>query len=568
MSIPDPPSVLSENPVLSGIIDALLTFAIDPVKWEPLMAELEAKIGELDQMDAGEFLLSLSRAESLSWQLKHEGDSSAQASFYFLLIDAKDRAVAFSEHFAQLSEFIQLKGAQQQVVFANNASRASYEYAKQLLFSREQAPILVELSDSRSGQHRYGYLVVESDFPMASKFGRTGAVVALLIAQDEPSKKLRRVFQASFGLTASEAAVANSLASHLTLKETAVALGISVNTARNHLQAVFDKSGIKRQSDLVLVMTQMSVILAATESQYESSVESRSSSSEYPEYQFVILQDGRRLAYRAYGDPGDHAVVYFHENIGSSRLLPGTDEKARSLRLWIIAVERPGFGFSDPDANYSFQSVARDLQVLMDRLQIAEVSMLGFASGAGHALTCACEISQRVSLVLLVGGRPPEAMRSTGALKSLGTVQHGLVRQPWLLTTFFNILRNRVSRATNTRLIKRVYGAVSHDRAYLESHPQVLAHMVECTMESMTVGPAGVVNELRCYDEAPAFDLDRLCAPVTIWHGDADVLSTVDDIQAFLGDKVQNTRIFEGSGALVINEYWDAVLDHLADETS
>ena len=86
-------------------------------------------------------------------------------------------------------------------------------------------------------------------------------------------------------------------------------------------------------------------------------------------------------------------------------------------------------------------------------------------------------------------------------------------------------------------------------------------------MESMTVGPTGVVNELRCYDEATGFDLDRLCAPVTIWHGDADVLSTVDDIRAFLGNKVQNTRIFEGSGALVIIEYWDAVLDHLAEET-
>ncbi len=48
--------------------------------------------------------------------------------------------------------------------------------------------------------------------------------------------------------------LASELAKGLTLDDAAAALDISRNTARSQLQAVFRKTGVSRQSELVLLL--------------------------------------------------------------------------------------------------------------------------------------------------------------------------------------------------------------------------------------------------------------------------------------------------------------------------
>lgn len=57
-----------------------------------------------------------------------------------------------------------------------------------------------------------------------------------------------------FGLSPAEARLATRLADGEGLDEAAVALGVSRNTARSQLQAVFSKTGINRQGDLVRLL--------------------------------------------------------------------------------------------------------------------------------------------------------------------------------------------------------------------------------------------------------------------------------------------------------------------------
>ena len=63
------------------------------------------------------------------------------------------------------------------------------------------------------------------------------------------------------------------IAQGMTLKQAAEELSVSVNTVRNHLQAIYDKSGINRQGDLLLVVTQLSIILAAAAVRIEDDAE-------------------------------------------------------------------------------------------------------------------------------------------------------------------------------------------------------------------------------------------------------------------------------------------------------
>ena len=65
-------------------------------------------------------------------------------------------------------------------------------------------------------------------------------------ASNEVAKKL-------FGLTPAETALSIQLANGLSLEEAAEALNIRRNTARAHLRAIFSKTGVRRQTELVRI---------------------------------------------------------------------------------------------------------------------------------------------------------------------------------------------------------------------------------------------------------------------------------------------------------------------------
>ncbi|MCB1798567.1 MAG: hypothetical protein KDI67_06765 [Gammaproteobacteria bacterium] len=78
------------------------------------------------------------------------------------------------------------------------------------------------------------------------------ACVAVFVADPEQSKPMSAdVLADTYGLTPAEASVAVALANGMSLKEVAQAYGTSTNTVRVQLQAVFRKTGVNRQVDLV-----------------------------------------------------------------------------------------------------------------------------------------------------------------------------------------------------------------------------------------------------------------------------------------------------------------------------
>lgn len=62
--------------------------------------------------------------------------------------------------------------------------------------------------------------------------------------------------QARFDLTPAEARLVRRLVAGDSLKSSAEALGIGYETARNDLKAIFDKTGTRRQMELVVLVIQ------------------------------------------------------------------------------------------------------------------------------------------------------------------------------------------------------------------------------------------------------------------------------------------------------------------------
>lgn len=123
----------------------------------------------------------------------------------------------------------------------------------EVLAGGDEMPGVVEaLSVTRGpGQAPWG-LVVRAVPPGAWLEGKGVPAAAVFVRDPDgnphPPAKLA---QQLFALTPAETALATQLANGLSLEESAQALGIMHNTARAHLRAIFSKTGVRRQTELV-----------------------------------------------------------------------------------------------------------------------------------------------------------------------------------------------------------------------------------------------------------------------------------------------------------------------------
>jgi DNA-binding CsgD family transcriptional regulator/PAS domain-containing protein len=91
--------------------------------------------------------------------------------------------------------------------------------------------------------------------PLDGRYGPARAAI-FIAAPDEARSVDERALMTAFGLTAREAELASRLASGATLGSLAAEWRVSVNTLRGYLKIVFDKTGTRRQADLVRLVMQ------------------------------------------------------------------------------------------------------------------------------------------------------------------------------------------------------------------------------------------------------------------------------------------------------------------------
>jgi DNA-binding CsgD family transcriptional regulator len=89
--------------------------------------------------------------------------------------------------------------------------------------------------------------------------GAFPATAAVIIRDPNASLSFPgEAFAKLYGLTRAEMHVALTMMSSVTLKQVAGCLGISPQTAKTHLQHIFQKTGTSRQADLLALMWRVS----------------------------------------------------------------------------------------------------------------------------------------------------------------------------------------------------------------------------------------------------------------------------------------------------------------------
>jgi len=90
--------------------------------------------------------------------------------------------------------------------------------------------------------------------PATIGFGAPVPAALVFLRDPEMPSQATEILQDLFGLTPAQAAVAAKLADGRTQAEVAAILRISVHTVRDHLKAIFAKTGTSHQSQLVALL--------------------------------------------------------------------------------------------------------------------------------------------------------------------------------------------------------------------------------------------------------------------------------------------------------------------------
>lgn len=121
----------------------------------------------------------------------------------------------------------------------------------------------------------------------------------------------------------------------------------------------------------------------------------------------VALPDGRTLHGYDTGPADGLAVVWHHgtPNVGAppEPLFP----VAQELGLRWVSFDRPGYGGSTAHPDRNIASIADDLRVLADDLDLDRFGVFGYSGGGPHALACAAALPDRVIAAVSLSGLAP-----------------------------------------------------------------------------------------------------------------------------------------------------------------
>lgn len=235
------------------------------------------------------------------------------------------------------------------------------------------------------------------------------------------------------------------------------------------------------------------------------------------------LGAGRTLGVERFGDPEGEPVICCHGLPGSRLDLVHQAPLFASRGLAAIALDRPGFGRSTRRAERTLLEWAEDVRALADRWGLERFAVLGYSSGGRYALACAAALPERLTTVsLLASPGPPEMPGFRHNLTRLDRASLALAgRAPAAAAALWSPIR-WLALHRPERLAAALGRSLSPpDRAYLGDSGRRAAFLASLA-EGLRQGVGAVIDEYAIEARPWGFELERIEAPVRLWHGDRD----------------------------------------------
>jgi DNA-binding CsgD family transcriptional regulator len=293
----------SSDDQLHELIHACYEAALDSARWPALLDRLRAKVGAercgclASQAGRGELGQAVARTAANSvgpCALSGDGPDAAERLLHGLLphldrcrqirlrlTTAEDRVAGLSAALDRLPLAVFLLDAGGRAVHVNTGADALIRAGDGLTLcegrvtaaTRPEADRLQRLITSAAGRGacRSGMIALSRPSggqphlmvvaPLATVPDGSGASVLLLVRGTDAAPDVSGACLIDlYGLTGAEARVATALLAADTLPEIAARLGIGLATVRSHLHRLFDKTGTRRQAELVGLLATLALL--------------------------------------------------------------------------------------------------------------------------------------------------------------------------------------------------------------------------------------------------------------------------------------------------------------------
>ncbi len=274
----------------------------------------------------------------------------------------------------------------------------------------------------------------------------------------------------------------------------------------------------------------------------------------------VTLRDGRALAYAEWGDPAGRPVVLFLGTPGGSRLLCPDADATEALGVRLITIDRPGYGRSDPDPDFSLLSWADDYAALHHLLGLPPCPVVGWSGGGPYALACAVRTPAVVTSVGLAASKGPLDELPDGFSAKERSLSDLLRRDR---AAAIEGITKRCQWYADDPASTFADGWDGPDEALL-AQPNVRQTMIEWMREGARQGSIGYVADLIAKFEPWGFSVADVSQDVCVWVGQADDPLVHQAADYFVASIPRATLVtFEDSGHLLTIPHWAEMLTWL-----
>ncbi|WP_409252581.1 alpha/beta fold hydrolase [Bacillus sp. SCS-153A] len=272
---------------------------------------------------------------------------------------------------------------------------------------------------------------------------------------------------------------------------------------------------------------------------------------------------GRKITYETLGDVSGTPVLYFHGwgSIASSIFYD--QEFLQQKGLYILMVNRPGYGDSDLVHDYSMGDYADDVKAVMDHLNIEKAHAIAWSNGGLFSQVFAYRYPHRLSSLSLAASAVP--LKNKEASKVL-PFRWKLIRKlykfvPYVIRGSLNRVNRRWTRRIRRLLLclhykERQRGDLSNLKKQLKkqaSEGLLEAYRTKGWAEYEEI--AAMMNPFELHVWKPPF-------PVHIWYGSKDHLWP-KKTALYLQDNYHRSCVHavRGEGHFFFLIYWKEMLE-------
>jgi pimeloyl-ACP methyl ester carboxylesterase len=233
------------------------------------------------------------------------------------------------------------------------------------------------------------------------------------------------------------------------------------------------------------------------------------------------------------GDPAGVPLLYLHGTPDSRLARPADDGPAVRAGVRLLALDRPGYGGSDPlpDSGSSWTGpLARDMAAVLDELDVERVALLAWSGGTLAALPIAAALPAQVSALGIVAGLVPRqayddpAVRRAGAerLRTLGladTLPPGQLGEA---------VAPLLAPYPCDHALALEHQAEHRDPASARELASVAGgadRMADALVEAVRHGLAGVAADVEAQARTLDVDVTALGCRTLLWYGSADAVT-------------------------------------------